>query len=357
VGTAEREVTVMMAVVRRREPSVFWRRARRDTRRAIQPVGPVLPLGAVVRVPGRGDVFVRYSAGPPGAATVLLLHGWMASADLNWPGTFEALAGRYHVLAMDVRGHGRGIRSTEPFSLEDCADDAAGLLRELRVTEAVVVGYSMGGAIGLLLARRHPGSVRGLVLAASAAELARTGLGRGLTVAVHLLGAVVRSGVPDRVLREVVRSRPAILGDLAELAPWMAGEVKRLHPADVVGAGRAIAGFDARPWLGELGVPAASVVTCRDRAVGPDKQRATAAALGGAVVEVDGGHAACATDPEGLGAAVARAVDLVVRARRARRDRWLVRTVDRWRRPDEAIVPPAAAEGRGRPADSLDVAV
>ena len=77
----------MMAVVRGREPSVFWRRARRDQQLAIQPVGPALPLGAIVRVPGRGDMFVRYSAGPPGAPTVLLLHGWMASSDLNGPGT------------------------------------------------------------------------------------------------------------------------------------------------------------------------------------------------------------------------------------------------------------------------------
>jgi 3-oxoadipate enol-lactonase len=348
VGTAEREVTVAVNVVRGRESNVFWRRARRDQRRALQPVGPALPPGAIVRVPGRGDVFVRYSAGPAGAPTVLLMHGWMASADLNWPGTFAALTGRYHVLAMDARGHGRGIRSTEPFTFEDCADDAAGLLRELGVKGAVVVGYSMGGPIGLLLARRHPGSVRGLVLVASAAELARTGLGRGLTVGIHLLGALVRSGLPDRVLREVVRGRPAVLGDLAELAPWMAGEAKRLHPADIVGAGRAIASFDARPWLAELDVPAASVVTRRDRAVGPDKQRATAAELDGAVVEVDGGHAVCVTDPEALGAAVGRAVDLVVASRRARRDRWLVRAADRWRRADDVS---------GERADALDVAV
>ncbi len=352
-----------MAVVRR-EPSLFWRRAQRDHRRAIQPVGPVLPLGTIVRVRDRGDVFVRYAAGPPGAPTVLLLHGWMASADINWPGTFAALAGRYHVLAMDVRGHGRGIRSTEPFSLDECADDAAGLLRELGVRRAVVVGYSMGGLIGLLLARRHPDRVRGLVLAASAAELARTGLGRCLGVAVHMLGALVRSGLPDRVLREVVRSRPAVLGDLAELAPWMAGEAKRLHPADIVGAGQAIARFDARPWLGELHVPAASVVTCRDRAVDPDRQRATAAALGGTVVEVQGGHAVCTTDPEVLGAAVAHAVDLVIAADVpvGRRDRWLVRAADRWRRP-EAIAPAAppgagdAADVPGEPDGVLEVAV
>ena len=353
-----------MAVLRR-EPSVFWRRAGRDQHRAIQPVGPDLPLGMIVRVPHRGDVFVRYAAGPPGAPTVLLLHGWMASADLNWPGTFAALAGRCHVLAMDVRGHGRGIRSTEAFSLDECADDAAGLLRELGVREAVVVGYSMGGLIGLLLARRHPDRVRGLVLAASAAELARTGLGRGLGVAVHVLGALVRSGLSDRVLREVVRSQPTVLGELAEVAPWMAGEAKRLHPADIVGAGQAIAAFDARPWLAELSVPAASVVTCRDRAVDPDRQRATAAALGGAIVEVDGGHAMCATDPAALGAAVWRAVELVVGAdsRAGRRDRWLARTTDRWRRAADSISrtgptdPPAMGDGTGEAEDTLEAAV
>jgi len=120
-----------MAVQLRREASDFWRRVLRGERRGRQPIPPALPLGTLVRVPDRGDVFVRYQAGPPGAPTVLLLHGWMASADLNWLGTFPVLAGRYHVVAMDHRGHGRGIRSREPFSLEDCADDAAGLLREL----------------------------------------------------------------------------------------------------------------------------------------------------------------------------------------------------------------------------------
>src|SRR5687767_3850812 len=92
----------------RREPSRFWRRAQRESRElthaARHPVPPVLPLGTLVRVPDRGEVFVRYLPGPPGAATVLLVHGWMASADINWLGAFPALAGKYHVLAMDVRG-------------------------------------------------------------------------------------------------------------------------------------------------------------------------------------------------------------------------------------------------------------
>ncbi len=313
-----------MAMTLRRERTTFWRQARREERRTRQPVPPLLPFGAVVRVPERGDVFVRYRPGPAGAPTVLLLHGWMASADLNWIGTFGALADRYHVVAMDHRGHGRGIRTTERFTLEDCADDAAGLLDALGVRSAIVAGYSMGGPISLLLARRHPHQVRGLVLVASAAELAPRGLERGMAVFARFLGPMFRSGLLDGALRLFAGREPAVLGDLAGAAPWMAGEMKRLHPSDVVGAGVAIAGFDGRAWVESLSVPAASVVTTRDRAVPPDNQLATAVALDGWVIELDAGHTVCVTDPEAMGAAVRQAVDLVAGRRWfGRAERWL----------------------------------
>jgi 3-oxoadipate enol-lactonase len=326
-------VSARMAVQLRREPSEFWRRARRDDRRRHHPVPPPLPLGTVVRVPERGDVFLRYQAGPYGAPTVVLLHGWMASADLNWLGAFPALAGRYHVVAIDHRGHGRGIRSLGRFTLEDCADDAAGLLRALGVPDAIVAGYSMGGPVGLLMARRHPDHVRGLVLVATAADLARAGLSRGVGELVPLLGPLVRSGMPERMLAAVASRRPPVLGELADHAPWMAGEMKRLHPSDIVGAGRAIARFDARPWLTELGAPTVSVVTRRDVVVPPERQRATAAALGAPVIEIDGGHAVCLTDPEVLGAAVRQGVDLVAGGGRVRRR---TRVTARWLRAASA---------------------
>jgi 3-oxoadipate enol-lactonase len=302
----------------------------------------MLPLGTLVRVPDRGDVFVRYQVGPPGAPTVLLLHGWMASADVNWLRTFSALAGKYHVVAMDHRGHGRGIRTREPFSLEDCADDAAGLLHELGVRRAIVAGYSMGGPVALLMARRNPDLVRGLVLVATAAELARTGLWRGMGALVPLLGPLVRSGMPDRVLTAVAGCRLALLGELAEHTPWLAGELKRLHPSDIVGAGTAIARFDARPWLTKLAAPAASVVTLHDVVVPPDRQRATAAALGAPVIAVDGGHAVCLTDPEALGTAMRQAVDVVAGGPRKRRSRTVA-----WLRVIGTAPSPAVPSGDG----------
>ena len=128
-----------------------------------------LPTGTVVHVPGRGEMFVRDTGGdgPP----VLLLHGWMFSADLNWYCTYDALeeAG-YRVLAVDHRGHGRGIRTAEPFTLKACADDAAALLAHMKVQPVLAVGYSMGGPIASLLARDHPRLVAGLVLGATSMD-------------------------------------------------------------------------------------------------------------------------------------------------------------------------------------------
>ncbi len=89
---------------------------------------PGLPPGFIVPLGARGETFVRHHAGPPEAPVLLLLHGWTASADLQWCTAYPALTERYSVIAVDHRGHGRGIRSEEPFSLEDCADDAAAVV-------------------------------------------------------------------------------------------------------------------------------------------------------------------------------------------------------------------------------------
>ena len=80
---------------------------------------PDLPPGAAMLLPGRGTTFVRTVTGPVGAPTVVLLHGWTATADLNWFTCYEALGEHFRVVALDHRGHGRGIRSRKAFRLED----------------------------------------------------------------------------------------------------------------------------------------------------------------------------------------------------------------------------------------------
>src|SRR5687768_7591834 len=98
-----------------------------------------LPLGRLVELPGRGTTFVRESDGPPGAPTLLLIHGVTLTADLNWFGAFPALRAHFRVVALDLRGHGLGLASSRGFRLDDCADDIAVLAEVLGLDRFIVV--------------------------------------------------------------------------------------------------------------------------------------------------------------------------------------------------------------------------
>jgi pimeloyl-ACP methyl ester carboxylesterase len=272
-------------------------------------------------------VFVRERLGAPGQPTILLLHGWTASADLNWFRAYDAVSPMGHLLAIDHRGHGRGLRSEAPFTLEDAADDAAALLRTIDAGPAILVGYSMGGPIAMLLWQRHPDLVRGLVLEATALEWRAT---RRERFALRFAGSLeffLRLGRPrgllDRALRKAVEASP----DLAPLEGWLRAELKRGDPTALADAGRALGGYDARPFAGRVDVPAAVVVTTKDRLVRPRKQRALARAIPGATTwEIAGDHDACLLKPNEFSATTAAAIDDVVarsRPAQAEADRFV----------------------------------
>ena len=259
---------------------------------------PWLPPGRAVALPRRGTTFVREIEGPPGAPTLLLLHGWTVSADLNWFNCYEGLGRHFRVLALDHRGHGRGIRSWWPFRLEDCADDAAALAAELGVDRLIAVGYSMGGPIGLLLRRRHPDLVSGLVLCATSADFGSGTSARlyfssllGLSMAARLTPSPVRRQLTDNLVRRRLRG--------TSFDDWWLAESQRNDLSAVLQAGWALGQFRSDGWIASLDVPTAVVVTERDAVVGADRQRALAASIPGATVHpVDGDHASCVTDPE-----------------------------------------------------------
>jgi pimeloyl-ACP methyl ester carboxylesterase len=248
------------------------------------PEPPVeMPPARTVRVPGRGEVFLRDTGGD--GAPLLLLHGWTASADLNWYAQYAPLAARHRVLAVDHRGHGRGMRALADFTLADCADDAAGVLRELGVERALVAGYSMGGPIALLLARRHPDLVRGLVLCATSSNWRSP---RMRAVWWSMAGLRLALGVaPYALWRRGLRA--AGLPDTAETT-WVTGELVRGSARDIAEAGRELGRFDARPWLPELSLPSAVVVTTQDTAVPPRLQRDLARRLGAPAFDSPGDH-------------------------------------------------------------------
>ncbi len=242
---------------------------------AVPPVA--LPPARTVIAPNRGELFLR-DTGPthPGEGpTVMLLHGWIASADLNWCGAYEDLrAAGYRVLAIDHRGHGRGLRPLEPFRLADCAADAAAALRTLELGDAIVVGYSMGGAIAQLLARDHADVLAGVVLSGTAQHW-QDPQTRRYWRAMGALGLML-SVAPLRTWRWGLR-RVGV--PESEQTAWLLSELTRHSPRDIAEAGRELGRFDSRPWLRPLDVPSAVVITTGDEAVPPHKQRELAEAL------------------------------------------------------------------------------
>ena len=82
-----------------------------------------------------------------------------------WDSLAAALAPRFHVIRVDVRGHGKSPVTHGPYSLEELADDVLGVLDRRGIARAHWVGLSMGGMIGQAFALAHPGRLHRLVLA------------------------------------------------------------------------------------------------------------------------------------------------------------------------------------------------
>jgi len=280
------------------------------------PLPPPLPPGRIVELPGRGEFFVRQSDAPfPGAPVVLLLHGWTATADLNWFQVYERLARVGQVVAVDHRGHGRSLFSEEPFQLEAAADDAAACLDVLGIDSAVAVGYSMGGPIASLLAFRHPAKVDGVVLCATAMEWHDKIGERVLWKVMRGMQILFKLGPPrhlvERYLRRAIERTP----ELKAYRGWLVGELRRGDPIGTHEAGLALGRYDARAFIGALEKPAACVITTKDRLVPRKKQRALAAAVRPVkVVEVRADHDACLVKPVEFGNALVSAVTAVVDA-------------------------------------------
>ena len=93
---------------------------------------------------------------------LLLIPGAFMATD-SMKSWVSAFAGERAVIVFDQQGHGRTPDTSRAMSYEQFADDAAALLRALKVERADVMGYSQGGGVALQLALRHPTLVDKLV--------------------------------------------------------------------------------------------------------------------------------------------------------------------------------------------------
>ena len=252
--------------------------------------------------PVNGIELAYQQAGEPGAAPLLLIMG-LGSQMIAWPdGLCAQLAGRgFRPIRFDNRDAGRstwlsdagvpslthdaaGDTTRVPYTLDDMAADAAGLLDHLGIERAHVVGASMGGMIGQTLAIRNPERVASLC-----SIMATTGA-PGVGEATHEAREVLMTRPPgdrEAYVEFALRSRRVIGSpDLDE--GFVRAVAARAHDRGLNPEGTQrqlaaiIASGDRTAALQRLDVPAVVVHGELDPLIGSSGGRATAAAIPGA---------------------------------------------------------------------------
>ena len=194
---------------------------------AAETTGPAAPAAAsaplrsgYVPVNGLRYYYELHGRGEP----LLLLHGGLGTLDMFGP-VLPMLARSRTVIAVDLHGHGRTALGDRPIDFKAMADDLAVLVAELGHPQVDVVGYSMGGGVGLRLAIQHPARVRRLVVAS--AGFARDGFHpEMLPLQAQLTGAMAKDmvGTP---MYQVYRERAPRPQDFPKLLDQMGAWMRR----------------------------------------------------------------------------------------------------------------------------------
>jgi pimeloyl-ACP methyl ester carboxylesterase len=252
---------------------------------------------------GRGITLCYETYGDPAHPTALLIMG-LGTQMVAWQEDFcQELAERgLHVVRFDNRDIGRSThlsgrpptipqlltrsRRAAHYTLGDMADDAAGLLRELELAPAHIIGASMGGMIAQLLAARHPQAVRSLTSIMSNTGSMRSGQPSLRVYKVFLRrpgeGREAFIAHMERLFAAI--GSPGLPRDDEDLRAIATVSYERDH--DPEGPGRQLAAIlasgDRTPELRGIRVPTLVVHGRADPLVSPSGGRATARAIPGA---------------------------------------------------------------------------
>jgi 3-oxoadipate enol-lactonase len=236
---------------------------------------------------------------------VVLVHGFPLDHTM-WNAQIDALSEDYRVIAPDLRGFGGSGVSEGTVTMQQFADDLAGLLEALEVDEPVVLcGLSMGGYVALQFCQHHASRLCGLILCDT----------RALSDTPEV--AAARREMAERVLREgpaplVEQMMPRLFAEATiRDQPQLVDSLRRvMMAADPKGIAAAARGMAQRPdmvsRLGQIDCPTLVIVGQWDAISTPEEMRAIARAIPHArLVEIAGcGHMSPVERPAELSAAM-----------------------------------------------------
>ena len=161
----------------------------------------------------------------------ILLHGNGENCGY-FQGQMDVFSKRYHVYAIDTRGHGRTPRGDKPFTIRQFAEDLLGFMNDHRIEKAHLLGFSDGGNIAMVFAIRYPYRVDRLIL--DGANLDAAGVRRRTQIPIEIGYRIAKlfSGRSD-----AARLNTEMLGLMVNDPNVRPEELRKIHARTLVIAG------------------------------------------------------------------------------------------------------------------------
>jgi len=250
----------------------------------------------IITIQGRKMAYKETGKGK----TIVLIHGFCGSAEY-W-GKVVPLLKDFHVLAIELRGHGQTGFNGEPFMMEDLADDIHLLLMEKGLTNVYMLGHSLGGYVALAFAELFPSALAGFGLVHSTAYPDTEEGKAGRLKAIEKIQDAGIAGFVDGLI-------PNLFSD--EALQGMPEEVEKAkeigYGTDTVAAMETLSAMrkriDRNHIIANSQVPVLIVKGTKDKVV-PLDRAASASGNHVTVADLETGHMSMMENPEALFGAI-----------------------------------------------------
>jgi pimeloyl-ACP methyl ester carboxylesterase len=223
---------------------------------------------------------------------IVFLHGYPLDHRI-WLPVFPYLRKDIHIIAPDLRGHGRSPVAKGVYSMSLLVEDVIHLLDKLKIEKVVIAGHSMGGYVTFEFWHKHPDRISGIALVATRANADSEERKKD------------RSQIAEEVMKagtvQVVNSMLTKLTKKTELYPEIRGIMEGISPQGVAGILRGIANrANASPWLPQINVPTVVIAGRDDQLVPMQESIEMAKKLQNGKLEMidNAGHLPMMEDPE-----------------------------------------------------------
>ncbi|WP_417597479.1 3-oxoadipate enol-lactonase [Pararhodobacter oceanensis] len=210
-----------------------------------------------------------------------------------WDKTIARLPAGLRILRYDMRGHGLSDAPKAPYAMGALVRDLEALMEHLQITNAVVVGLSIGGMVAQGLAIKRPDLVRALVLSNTAAKIGTK------EQWLERVAAVQAGGIEPFADATIERWFAPAFRQSPECAAWR-NMVVRTPREGYAGCVAALAGTDFYTPTSGLRLPVLGIAGGEDKSTPPDLVRETIDLIPGARFELiqASGHLSCVDQPE-----------------------------------------------------------